>query len=90
MADPDPDYVRSETNKFCLYFVIAGIAAGLATFLQIFMFGIAGESLTMRLRGDSFRAMLRQEMGWYDRKDNGVGALCARLSGEAAHVQGVS
>jgi hypothetical protein len=37
-----------------------------------------------------FRAMLSQEMAWFDRKDNGVGALCAKLSGEAASVQGVS
>lgn len=37
-----------------------------------------------------FRAMLSQEMGWYDDKANGVGAICARLSGEAASVQGVS
>lgn len=34
--------------------------------------------------------MLSQEMGWYDDKANGVGAICARLSGEAASVQGVS
>lgn len=54
------------------------------------MFSIAGEKLTMRLRSEMFKSMLRQEMGWYDRKDNGVGALCAKLSGEAAHVQGVS
>lgn len=54
------------------------------------MFSIAGEKLTKRLRSLTFRAMLKQEMGWYDRKDNGVGALCARLSAEAAHVQGVS
>jgi ATP-binding cassette subfamily B (MDR/TAP) protein 1 len=53
------------------------------------MFSIAGEKLTMRLRSSMFRTMLRQEMGWYDKKDNGVGALTARLSGEAAHVQGV-
>lgn len=54
------------------------------------MFGIAGERLTMRLRIEMFRAMLAQEMGWYDKPKNGVGALCARLSGDAAHVQGVS
>lgn len=54
------------------------------------MFGIAGEKLTMRLRVLMFRSMLVQEMGWYDRSSNGVGALCARLSGEAAQVQGVS
>lgn len=53
------------------------------------MFGIAGEKLTMRLRTEMFVTMLRQEIGWFDRKENGVGALCARLSGEAAQVQGV-
>lgn len=43
----------------------------------------------MRLRGDMFSAMLKQEIGWFDLKENGVGALCAKLSGEAASVQGV-
>lgn len=54
------------------------------------MFGIAGEYLTMRVRGQMFDAMLKQEIGWFDIKENGVGALCAKLSGEAAMVQGVS
>lgn len=54
------------------------------------MFGIAGEKLTMRLRSNMFGAMLRQEIGWYDLKENGVGALCGKLSGEASSVQGVS
>lgn len=33
--------------------------------------------------------MMNQEIGFYDRKENGVGALCAQLSGDAASVQGV-
>jgi ATP-binding cassette subfamily B (MDR/TAP) protein 1 len=90
LAEPNADYVQSETNRYCIYFVIAGVVSGIATFLQIFMFSIAGEKLTMRLRSSMFRTMLRQEMGWYDKKDNGVGALTARLSGEAAHVQGAT
>ncbi|XP_044258218.1 ATP-dependent translocase ABCB1 [Tribolium madens] len=90
LAEKNEDEVTSETNRFCIYFVIAGVASGIATFLQIFMFSVAGEKLTMRLRSLTFKAMLKQEMGWYDRKDNGVGALTARLSGEAAHVQGAT
>ena len=46
--------------------VVAGIVAGLAIFLQITMFVIAGEHLTQRLRKQAFAAMLRQEIGWYD------------------------
>ena len=29
------------------------------------------------------QAMLKQEMGWYDREKNNTGALCARLSTSA-------
>lgn len=54
------------------------------------MFGIAGEKLTMRLRQKMFESMLKQEMGWFDNKENGVGTLCAKLSGEAASVQGAT
>jgi len=83
-------YVRENSNQYSLYFLIAGIVVGIATFLQIYFFGIAGERLTERLRGLMFEAMLRQEVAWFDDKANGTGSLCARLSGDAAAVQGVS
>lgn len=33
--------------------------------------------------------MLKQEIAWFDDKSNGTGTLCARLSTDAAAVQGV-
>lgn len=54
------------------------------------MFTLSGETLTSRLRKLTFAAMLRQEVGWFDEEKNSVGALCSRLSGDAASVQGVS
>lgn len=56
--------------------------------MQVYLFRIAGEKLTMRLRSLLFGAMLRQEVGWYDEPSNGTGALCSKLSTEAAAVQG--
>ena len=44
----------------------------------------------MRLRGEMFEAMVQQEVAWFDEKSNSSGALCARLSGDASSVQGVS
>lgn len=55
----------------------------------MFSFGYSGEKLTMKIREKTFEAMLSQEMGWYDKTENGVGSLCAQLSGDAASVQGV-
>ena len=40
-----------------------------------------GENLTIRLRREVFEAMLSQEMGWFDRKENSTGALWGKLSG---------
>ncbi len=37
----------------------------------------------------SFEAMLNQEIAWFDNPNNSVGSLCARLSSDAANVQGV-
>lgn len=53
------------------------------------MFGISGENLTKKLRSDTFKAMLRQEVSWFDDPKNSVGTLCTRLSTEAAAVQNV-
>lgn len=35
LAHPDPEYVRSEADQYSLYFLIAGILVGVATFLQV-------------------------------------------------------
>ncbi|KAH8233003.1 hypothetical protein KR026_002905 [Drosophila bipectinata] len=84
------DYVRENTNEYSIYFLVAGIVVGFATFMQIYFFGIAGERLTERLRGLMFETMLKQEVAWFDDKANGTGSLCARLSGDAAAVQGAT
>ncbi|CAH1955053.1 unnamed protein product [Acanthoscelides obtectus] len=90
LANPDDDYVRTETNKTCLYFLIAGIALAFSTLIQHYCFGVAGERMTERLRRQMFMSMLIQEIGFFDRKENGVGALCAKLSSDAASVQGAT
>ncbi|XP_046995059.1 ATP-dependent translocase ABCB1-like [Schistocerca americana] len=84
---PDPDDVRSQTNWLSLLFFAIAIFISVASFLQIYAFGIAGDRLTTRLRRLAFSAMLRQEVAWFDDKNNSTGALCARLSGDAASVQ---
>lgn len=90
LSDEDSATVRSRSNTYSMYFAITGVIVGGATFLTIYSFSIAGEKLTERLRGLAFRAMLRQELGWFDDKSNGTGSLCARLSGDAAAVQGAT
>lgn len=56
----------------------------------MYAFGIIGENLSIRIKGKLFEAILNMEMGWFDKKENGVGALCARLSSDSSEIQGVS
>ena len=58
--------------------------------LQNFTLAVAGERLTKRLRYLSFKAMLRQDISWFDQKTNSTGALAARLASDASEVKGVS
>lgn len=61
-------------------------------FLSLFQgyaFSKSGELLTRRLRRLGFRAMLGQEIGWFDDHKNSPGALTTRLATDASQVQGV-
>lgn len=81
---------RDEANFYSMLFVILGVIAAAAVFTQAYMFSLSGETLTSRLRKLTFAAMLRQEVAWFDEDKNAVGALCSRLSGDAASVQGAT
>ncbi|KYN10498.1 Multidrug resistance protein like protein 49 [Trachymyrmex cornetzi] len=86
----DAEEVMKETIFLSILFIIVGLITGVGTFLQMHMFGLAGVRMTTRIRKMAFSAMLKQDMGWYDEDKNSVGALCARLSSDAAAVQGAT
>lgn len=86
----DPCCIRFQTNVYCWFFVIAGVIMTVAVFIQTSFLGIAGERMTERIRIKMFNTILFKEMSFFDRKSNGVGALCARLSGDAARIQGAT
>lgn len=41
----------------------------------------------MRMRAISFASMLRQEIGWFDREENNIGALVTRLSSDTSSLK---
>ena len=89
LSDP-VEAARNESIWYSLMFLVLGVVVGLAMFIQIAMFTVAGENLTLRMRKLAFAAMLKQEMGWFDQPNNNTGALCSRLSADASAIQGVS
>ncbi|XP_008059502.1 phosphatidylcholine translocator ABCB4 isoform X1 [Carlito syrichta] len=88
---PGDDAVKQQKcNMFSLLFLGLGIISFFTFFLQGFTFGKAGEILTTRLRSMAFKAMLRQDMSWFDDHKNNTGALSTRLATDAAQVQGAT
>ncbi|XP_043365314.1 ATP-dependent translocase ABCB1-like isoform X2 [Dermochelys coriacea] len=89
-AEPDKTIVRNKSNLYSLLFLVIGIISFVTFFLQGFTFGKAGEILTMRLRFMTFKAMLRQDISWFDDPKNSTGALTTRLANDASQVKGAT
>ncbi|NXS57451.1 MDR1 protein, partial [Brachypteracias leptosomus] len=81
---------NKNTLVLSLMFLLLGVVTLVAYIIQGFMFGKSGEMLTMRLRSLSFRALLQQEVGWYDDQKNAVGVLLTRLATDASQVKGAT
>ncbi|KAF8939988.1 P-loop containing nucleoside triphosphate hydrolase protein [Dissophora ornata] len=77
-----PDYLK-ECNHNALMFVIIGIAAFITTGGSVLVFEYVGEKMGRRMRTLSFKAIMSQEMGFFDKEENSTGALSSRLATDA-------
>ncbi|XP_067862964.1 ATP-binding cassette, sub-family B (MDR/TAP), member 4 isoform X2 [Heptranchias perlo] len=89
-AQIETDVVRRESTFFSLLFLAIGGISFITFFLQGFTFGKSGEVLTMRLRYMAFKAMMRQDVSWFDDSKNNTGALTTRLATDASQVKGAT
>uniref|UniRef100_A0A3Q2CPV8 ATP-binding cassette, sub-family B (MDR/TAP), member 11b n=1 Tax=Cyprinodon variegatus TaxID=28743 RepID=A0A3Q2CPV8_CYPVA len=89
-AVTDPEAQRKEIDGICVFFVIVGVVSFFTQMLQGYAFAKSGELLTRRLRRIGFKAMLGQEIGWFDDHRNSPGALTTRLATDASQVQGAT
>mmetsp|Transcript_10713 Transcript_10713/g.25404 ORF Transcript_10713/g.25404 Transcript_10713/m.25404 type:complete len:1267 (+) Transcript_10713:289-4089(+) len=85
---PDLDEQKQKADMWCLIFVAVGVLSFVCSFLEQFSFGVMGARLATRVRVMLFGAMLRQEVGWFDRDENNSGALTSMLGTDAAHIRG--
>nr|XP_054767522.1 ATP-dependent translocase ABCB1-like [Lytechinus pictus] len=79
-----------EVTIYCILFAVLGVAALLASIIQGIGFAKSGGELTLRLRSMMFRALLRQNVAFFDDKRNGTGALTTKLATDVSLIQGVS
>ncbi|XP_077124839.1 ATP-dependent translocase ABCB1-like isoform X2 [Ranitomeya variabilis] len=75
---------------FSIIYIILGFIYFVGLTIWGFMLGKSGENLAMRLRSLSFKALLRQDMAYFDEQKNSVGVLLTRLSMNASQTTGAT
>ncbi|CAF1003973.1 unnamed protein product [Adineta steineri] len=81
------DDVRRRVLVTCGLFLITGAVFMILHFFQFAAFGVAGAKLVSRIRSKAFACFLRQEVAYFDRPENGSGAICTHLSSNAAAIE---
>ena len=92
LSRPTSQYaqLRHDVNFWCLMYLMLAIVQFIAFCVQGSAFAYCSERLIHRARDKAFRAMLRQDIGFFDREENTAGALTSFLSTESTHLAGMS
>ncbi|CAF4126879.1 unnamed protein product, partial [Rotaria sordida] len=81
---------KQKVFLYILLYLIFGVISLVSPSIQGYFFAQSGEALTKRLRSKAFRAILRQEIAYFDQENHSTGALCTRLATEASAVKSAS
>ncbi|OIT40171.1 PREDICTED: putative ABC transporter B family member 8 [Nicotiana attenuata] len=84
---PTHEEMQSRIQKYCLIFSILCLVSFVLNLCQHYNFAYMGERLTRRIRMQMLEKILTFEAAWFDEEQNSSGALCSRLSNEAAMVK---
>ncbi|CAN0230516.1 unnamed protein product [Ascophyllum nodosum] len=86
----DADELERKASLWSLLFVVLASVVGVSFFVQVSSFSQMGARLTGRLQKVTFRAIVRQDVGWFDKEENSTGALTARLATEATLIKNIT
>jgi len=90
LLNPDIGAMRSRADFLSLWWLIIAIVEFAAYAIQNWGFGYASEKMVRRVRYQSFRHIMRQEIAFFDRPEHSTGTLTTTLSAEATAMAGLS
>ncbi|XP_028400885.1 multidrug resistance protein 1-like isoform X2 [Dendronephthya gigantea] len=92
--NPDIPSQRNEMEEdsefWSLLFLALAFAMLFGNTVQSWMYSIAGEILTLRLRKQAFKSLVRQDTSYFDDPYHSTGALTSNLATHASTVQGAT
>ncbi|KAG6814237.1 hypothetical protein H0H92_015352 [Tricholoma furcatifolium] len=89
-SEPSNAEKRFQGDRNALWFFLIAIISTLSIGMQNYLFASAAATLTAKLRSLSFRAILRQDIEFFDKDENSTGALTANLSDNPQKVNGLA
>ncbi|KAF8575980.1 ste6-like protein [Ramaria rubella] len=82
--------LRVQMDRNALWFFLIAIVSSIAISLQNYLFASAAAQLTYKLRSLSFKAILRQDIEFFDDDKNSTGSLTSSLSENPQKVNGLA
>ncbi|CAE5957124.1 unnamed protein product [Arabidopsis arenosa] len=79
----DWETTQNEVKRISILFCCGSVITVVVHTIEHTTFGIMGERLTLRVRQNMFSAILRNEIGWFDKVDNTSSMLASRLESDA-------
>jgi len=89
-SQPDPHERRHSGDRNALWFFIISILSALAIAIQNWMYNHAAAQLSAVIRDRSFKAILSQDIEFFDKEENSTGALTTGLSDNPQKVFGLA
>ncbi|CAH8544276.1 unnamed protein product [Dicrocoelium dendriticum] len=83
----NPRSMDARINLLTGIMTFLGLLRLVSSTVQAYFFGVAGERLVKRLRILLFRAILRQELAWFEDPDNHIGRLTNMLACETNKIR---
>lgn len=89
-SDTNPHTRRHDGDRSALWSFIISILAMISIGIQNYLFALSASLLTNKLRSLSFRAILRQDIEYFDRDENSSGAIVSGLSDGPQKINGLA
>ncbi|KAH9941048.1 multidrug resistance protein 1 [Amylocystis lapponica] len=81
---------RHDGDRVALWFFIIALLSAAAIGFQNYFFASTAANLTSKVRAMSFRAILRQDVEFFDKEENNTGQLTSNLSDNPQKVNGLA
>lgn len=89
-SSTDRSVQRHDGDRNGLYFFIIAIVSMICIGVQNYYFAAAAANLTRTLRSLSFKAVLRQDIEFFDQDEHSTGGLVSNLSDDPQKVNGLA